>query len=45
MNQTAPENGLAAVSIVIGIDYLKAPVHELIKSLELIDGVVSIKNV
>ena len=45
MNQTAPENGLAAVSIVIGIDSLKAPVHELIKNLELIDGVVSIKNV
>jgi ACT domain-containing protein len=45
MNQKAPENGLASVSIVIGIDSLKAPINELIKHLELLDGVVSIKNV
>lgn len=45
MNQTAPENGLASVSLVIGIDSLKTPINELIKSLERLNGVISIKNV
>lgn len=44
MNQTEPKNGLATVSIVIGIDGLKSPIDELIKTLERLNGVISIKT-
>ena len=45
VNQSAPENGLAAVSLVIDIDRLKTPVDQLIKSVEKLDGIVSIKSI
>ncbi len=44
MNQSAPQNGLASVSIVIGIDGLMTTVDELIKNVELLTGVISIKS-
>lgn len=44
MNQSAPENGLATVSLVIGTDNLTIPENELIKSLEQINGIISIKT-
>lgn len=44
MNQTAPKNGLATVSIVIGIDNLSLPLDELIKLIEQTDGIVSVKT-
>lgn len=43
MNQTAPENGLAVVTLVIGIDSLLIPIDALITSIEKVDGVVSVK--
>ena len=45
VNQSAPENGLASVSLVIDIYGLKTPIDELIKSLEKLDGVISIKTI
>ena len=45
MNQTEPENGVATVSIVIGTDNLKLPVNEIIKMIERLDGVISVKNI
>lgn len=45
MNQSAPENGIATVTIVIDIDGLKTPVEQLTKSLEKLDGVISIKTI
>jgi len=45
MNQSAPENGLAAVSIVIDSHGLKSTVEQLIKTLEKLDGVISIKSI
>lgn len=45
MNQTEPQNGLATVSIVIGVDGLKTPLDELIKNIERLNGVISIKTV
>lgn len=45
VNQTAPKSGLATVLFVIGIDKLKNPVDELIKSVERIDGVISVKTI
>ncbi len=44
MNQSAPQNGLASVSIVIGIDGLKTSVDELIRSAERLNGVISVKS-
>lgn len=44
MNQSAPQNGLATVSIVIGIDGLKTSVEDLIKSAERLTGVISVKS-
>lgn len=44
MNQSAPQNGLASVSIVIGIDGLMTTVDELIKNVERLTGVISIKS-
>ncbi len=44
MNQSAPQNGLAYVSIVIGIDGLMTTVDELIKNVERLTGVISIKS-
>ena len=43
MNQTAPQNGLANVSIVIGIDSLTIPLDALINIIEQTDGIVSVK--
>ncbi len=43
MNQAAPQNGLASVSLVIDISGLKTPVDQLIKLAEKLDGVISIK--
>lgn len=43
MNQTAPKDGLATVSIVIGIDSLIIPLDALIGLIEQTDGIVSIK--
>jgi chorismate mutase len=45
MNQAAPENGLANVKILIGIDGLKTPVDELISDIERLNGVVSVKSI
>lgn len=43
INQTEPKNGLASVSIVIGINELRFPIEELERAIERIDGVISIK--
>ena len=45
MNQSAPENGIATVSIVIDINGLKSTVEQLVNLLEKLDGVVSIKTI
>lgn len=45
MNQAAPQNGLASVSLVIDICGLKTPVDQLIKLAEKIDGVISVKSI
>ena len=45
VNQSAPENGLAAVSLVINIDGLKAPIDQLIRSIEKLDGIISVKSI
>ena len=45
VNQSAPENGLAAVSLVINIDGLKAPIDQLIRSVEKLDGIISVKSI
>lgn len=45
MNQSAPKDGLASVSLVVDICGLKTPVDQLIKLVEKIDGVISIKNI
>ena len=45
VNQSEPENGFASVTIVIGIDQLKVPVNELLKTVERLNGVVSVKTV
>lgn len=45
MNQSAPENGIATVSIVIDIDGLNSPIEQLLKLLEKLDGVISIKTI
>lgn len=44
MNQAAPKEGLAYVSVVIGTDNIVAPISEFIKNLEHISGVISIKQ-
>lgn len=43
MNQTAPQNGLATVSIVIGIDGLIIPLDALVNLIEQTDGIASVK--
>ena len=45
MNQSAPQDGLANVSIMIDIGGLKSPLEQLIKTLEKLDGVISIKTI
>lgn len=45
MNQTEPKDGAAAVTLTIGIDRLGIPIDELIKAVEKIDGVLSIKAI
>ena len=45
VNQAAPENGVASVSMVINADGLKTPIDQLIKSVEKLDGVISIKTI
>lgn len=45
MNQSAPKNGLASVSLVVDICGLKTPVDQLIRLVEKLDGVISIKNI
>ena len=45
VNQAAPKNGLASVSLVIDIDSLKTPIDQLIKSVEKLDGIISIKSI
>lgn len=44
MNQSAPQDGLASVSIVIGIDGLKTTVDDLVNNVERLAGVISIKS-
>lgn len=44
MNQAAPENGIANVSIVIDTVGLTIPLNELIKLIEQTDGIVSVKT-
>ena len=45
VNQSAPENGLATVSLVIDIEGLKTPIDQLIKTVEKLDGIISIKTI
>ena len=45
MNQAAPKNGLASVSLVIDIGGLKTTIDHLIKLAEKLDGVISIKTI
>ncbi len=45
MNQAAPEHGMATVNIVIGIDRLTIPLEELIKTIERLSGVISVKKI
>lgn len=44
MFQTAPENGLATVTLLIGIDHLTIPIDELLKAIERLSGVISVKT-
>lgn len=43
MNQTAPQNGMATVTITFSIDGLTIPIERLVDLLEQINGVVSVK--
>lgn len=43
MNQTAPQNGMATVTIAFSIDGLSMPIEHLVDLLEQINGVVSVK--
>lgn len=45
MNQAAPQNGLASVSLVIDISGLKTTIEQLIKLVEKLDGIISIKTI
>ena len=45
VNQSAPENGLASVSLVIDVEGLKTPIDQLIKTVENLDGINSIKTI
>lgn len=45
VNQSAPKNGLASVSLVIDTAGLKSPIDQLIRSVEKLDGIISIKTI
>ena len=45
INQSAPQNGLASVSVVIATDGMESDVEELINNVESLPGVMSIKQV